>query len=130
MRDEQGAIAFLKFYFSEFNRGMMAPETPPNLMAYADKGCISCKKSQKVIDEYVAGKWSVLTPGMEVVNPGLATPVTADKVIINFTLTEKAQTLYQNGKPTKETVPAASGKRGIALRWVNDQWQVLGLEEL
>lgn len=129
-RDEAGALAFLRFYFSEFNRGLMGSETPPNLMTYADAGCISCRKSQDLIDEYVSGNWSVPTPGMAVVSPGLATPVTADKVIINFTLIEKAQTLFQNGKATKDEVPETSAKKVVAMKWVNGGWQIFDFEEI
>ncbi|KGN39550.1 DUF6318 family protein [Knoellia subterranea] len=129
-RTEAGAIAFLEFWFDEFSRGMVDPQNAPDLFAISDKDCIGCKKSQDLITEYTKGGWSVKQPGMTVVEPALATDVKADRVIINFTLEEISQPLYQNGKLTKNKVPAASIKKGAALKWVNDSWQAFDFQNL
>lgn len=129
-RTEAGAIAFLNFYFAEFNRALRDPKNAPDLFAYADKDCISCRKSQDLVDEYAKGGWSVKQSGMRVLEPTLATGATAEKVIINFTLKEASQPLFQNGKQTSNKVPANSAKRAVALRWVNDGWQVFDLEAI
>lgn len=129
-RTEAGALAFLNFWFDQFSSGLVDPKNAADLFAFSDKDCIGCKKSQDLIAEYARGGWSVKQSGMRVVEPDLATDVNADRVIINFTLEEMTQPLYQNGKLTTNKVPAASVKKGAALRWVNGAWQAYGFENL
>lgn len=129
-RTEAGAIAFLEFWFDEFSQGLVDPQNPPDLFAISDKDCIGCKKSQDLIAQYAQGGWSVKSSGLTVANPALATDVNADRVIINFTLDEISQPLYKNGKQTTNKVPAASVKKGAALKWVNGSWQAFDFEDL
>jgi len=129
-RTEAGAIAFLQFWFDEFSRGLVDPQNAPDLFAISDKDCIGCKKSQDLINEYASGGWAVKQQGMRVVRAGLATGVDEPKVIINFTLEEISQPLYRNGKLTTNKVPAASVKKGAALKWVNGAWQAYDFENL
>lgn len=112
------------------NKALLDPKNAPNLFAYSDKDCIACKKSQDHIAEYAKGGWSVKQSGIRIDEPALATKVTADRVIINFTFVEAEQPLYQHGKRTTHNVPAANTKKGAALKWVNGAWQMYGMENL
>lgn len=129
-RTEDGAIAFLEFYFDQVNEGYQNPATPPDLFAYADKACVACKNALAGIAEYKSGGWSVQSNLLEMSEAKLATAVTEPKVIVNFTLSEQKVALYENGEPTDQTTDAASGKRAAALRWVNDSWQLFDIEKL
>ncbi|KGN32194.1 hypothetical protein N802_11225 [Knoellia sinensis KCTC 19936] len=129
-RTEDGAIAFLHFYFELYNKALLDPPNAPNLFAYADKDCIACKKTQDLFTEYAEGGWSVRESGVRIENAALATEATAPKVIVNFTFTEATQPLYQNGKKTTHAVPAANTKKGAALKWVNNAWQMYGVENM
>jgi len=129
-RTEAGALAFLDFYFDEISSGYVHPANAPDLMAYSDKDCIACKKAQQSIDEYAKGGWSLKQAPLELRDEALATEVTADRVIINFTSVERAQTQYQNGKATTYKTKASTLKKGAALRWVNNTWQMYGIENI
>lgn len=129
-RTEAGAIAFLTFYFDVVNDGYQDPAKPPDLFAYADKDCVSCKKAQAHFAEYAKGGWSVKQDLLRVVGPSMATKATDPKVIINCTLEEAAVPLFKDGRPTKEATKASAGSRGVALKWVNDSWQIFDIEQL
>lgn len=127
-RTEAGAIAFLNFYFDESNKGFVDPANAPDLMALSDKDCIACKKIQQSIAEYAKGGWSLKEAPLNLRDEALATKVTADRVIINFTSVERAQTQYQNGKATSYKTKASTLKKAAALRWVNGAWQMFDVE--
>ncbi|WP_404380212.1 DUF6318 family protein [Knoellia locipacati] len=129
-RTEAGAIAFLNFYFGQINKGFLDPPNAPELMAYADKDCIACRKTQESITEYARGGWSVKQSPLEVREAALATEVTADRVIINFTSVERAQTQYLRGTATTYKTKASTLKKGAALKWVDGTWQMFGMENL
>ncbi|WP_040883683.1 DUF6318 family protein [Janibacter sp. HTCC2649] len=129
-RTEAGAIAFLTFFLELSNKALLDPPNAPNLFAYADKDCIACKKTQALFAEYAKGGWSLRQSGIRIENAALATKVSDPKVIVNFTYVEASQTLYQHGKKTTNTVPAASTKKGAALKWVNDAWQMYDIENM
>lgn len=129
-RTEAGAIAFLTFFFDLSNKALLDPPNAPNLFAYADKDCIACKKTQDLFAEYAKGGWSLRQSGIHIENAALATKASDPKVIVNFTYVEAAQPLYQHGKKTKHNMPAASTKKGAALKWVNNAWQMYGVENL
>lgn len=127
-RTEAGAIAFLNFYFDQSNQGFIDPVNAPDLMTYSDTGCVACKKTQQSIDEYAKGGWSLKQAPLELRDEALATEVTADRVIINFTSVERAQTQYQNSKATSYTTKASTLKKAAALKWVNGAWQMFDVE--
>ena len=129
-RTEQGAIAFLNFYFDLASRGVVDAKNAPNLFAIADKNCIACKKTQDLFVDYAKGGWSMKQSGVRIDDAVLATEVTAPKVIVNFVFVQAEEPLYQNGKKTSHKVAAARTQKGAALRWVNGAWQMYGIENL
>lgn len=129
-RTEEGAIAFLEFYFDQINQGYLDPKHAPDLFAYADKECIACKKTEDFIASYAKDGWSVKQPALHIVEPTLAGDVAAPKVIINFTSEEVAQPLYKDGKSSTHKTKASSVKRAAALKWVKGEWQLFDLENL
>ncbi|GGB76039.1 hypothetical protein N798_13200 [Knoellia flava TL1] len=127
-RTEAGAIAFLNFFFDQSNSGFLDPPNAPNLMVFADEGCIACKRVQQSISEYAEGGWSLKQPPLDLRDEALATAVTADRVIINFTSAERAQTQYLNDKATTYKTRASTQKKAAALRWVSGEWQMFDIE--
>lgn len=112
------------------SNGLINPQRPPDLFAYSDKDCIACRKSQNLIAEYAKGGWSLKMPSARIENAGLATPATAEKVIINFTVVEDEQPYYKNGEKSGDVLKAVTVKKGAALKWENGAWRMFGIENL
>lgn len=127
-RTEAGAIAFLKFFYDEVNRGQTDPGAV-DLFDYSDKACIACKNLQGALQDFVDNGWSVKQKPVRLHDVALANQVTADRVIINFTF-EQLPVDYYKGEVSQGKLDAATTKHAAAIRWVNNAWQMYGMEEL
>ncbi|MDT0214015.1 DUF6318 family protein [Rothia sp. ARF10] len=126
-RTEAGAIAFLKFYFDEVNRGQLRPGTV-DLAPLSEKDCIACKNLQGSLQEYVDNGWSVKQAPVRLLSPAVATDVAGEKVILNFTFEQLPVPYFKAGAEVGK-LKAAKGKRAAAIRWIDGAWEMYGMEK-
>lgn len=128
LRTDDGAEAFVRFYFDLTNKGLQDP-SHQKLGDFSDKNCVACKRTQDFIKGFADDDQRLDQDLYTVSALALATKPSVPTVILNATLElERSEIVTTAGKPTGRFVKASTLKRQIGLKWVNDAWVLYGME--
>ncbi|WP_353950438.1 DUF6318 family protein [Knoellia sp. S7-12] len=126
-KTNDGALAFVRFYFDQVNLAYTKPDV--NLLPpLVTNACQSCSGLQKgVVDIAAAGQRMKSNLVAPIPSATIATEAPAGETWVRFTLSQMTVPVIDKSGKELEGQKASSVAKIVAVVWEGDQWKIHGI---